>query len=235
MTEQQARRITNRIQYDLGKVWELVRLAYIGRAWSALGYQSWGDYCTREFGTARLRLPREERAEVVASLREAGLSDRAIESATGVSRRTLIRDRQAGGDNVTTSGDADADTLAEELIASEPPGAPTESTPGQTDRVNQALERARGTSSAQVIGIDGKRYRPKPPEPAKPRRKPITDAFATATYDTGKKIKTLTNLAADDRFSRNGEELAHRNLGDLQRAHQQLGEVITQLQGWWDR
>ena len=48
-------------------------------------------------------LPREERQEVVASMREIGMSTRAIASATGVSRRTLIRDRQSGGDIGTTS------------------------------------------------------------------------------------------------------------------------------------
>ena len=44
------------------------------------------------FGISRLRLPREERAEVVASLRESGLSIRAIETATGSHRETIIKD-----------------------------------------------------------------------------------------------------------------------------------------------
>lgn len=44
------------------------------------------------FGTSRLRLPREERAEVVASLRESGLSIRAIAAATGDSRETIRRE-----------------------------------------------------------------------------------------------------------------------------------------------
>ncbi|WP_156664677.1 hypothetical protein [Mycobacterium sp. 852002-51057_SCH5723018] len=52
---------------------ELITQAYMHRAWDALGYSSWDDYCIREFGTTRLRLPREERAEVVTSLRESGL------------------------------------------------------------------------------------------------------------------------------------------------------------------
>jgi len=41
------------------------------------------------FGTSRLRLPREERAEVVASLRESGLSIRAIAAATGLNKETV--------------------------------------------------------------------------------------------------------------------------------------------------
>ena len=46
--------------------------------------------------TSRLRLPREERAEVVASLGESGLSVRAIAAATGVNRET-IRQQIASG------------------------------------------------------------------------------------------------------------------------------------------
>ncbi len=61
-------------------------------AWPALGYETWDAYCTAEFGTARLRLPREERQEVVASLRESGLSVRAISSATGIGIGTVHRE-----------------------------------------------------------------------------------------------------------------------------------------------
>ena len=48
-------------------------------------------------------LPREGRQETVRSLREAGLSLRAIQSATGVSRPTVISDVRSGGQNLTTS------------------------------------------------------------------------------------------------------------------------------------
>jgi hypothetical protein len=92
MNATDARALTDRIKVGVEACWELIKQAYTERAWAALGYDSWDDYCTREFGTARLRLPREERAEVVASLRESGLSLRAIESATGISRKTVIKD-----------------------------------------------------------------------------------------------------------------------------------------------
>ncbi|MGB3302652.1 MAG: helix-turn-helix domain-containing protein [Gordonia sp. (in: high G+C Gram-positive bacteria)] len=91
-----ARALTDQIKVAVEATWELVKRAYIERAWSALGYDGWDDYCTREFGTSRLRLPREERAEVVASLRESGLSVRAIAAATGDSRETIRR--ELGGD-----------------------------------------------------------------------------------------------------------------------------------------
>lgn len=86
---QAARDLTDRIKVGVEAVWHLITEAYTSRAWAALGYRNWDEYCTREFGTSRLRLPREERAEVVASLRESGLSIRAIASATGTGTRQV--------------------------------------------------------------------------------------------------------------------------------------------------
>jgi hypothetical protein len=75
-----ARELTDDIKRDLDAVWGKVVRAYHGRADIALGYESWDEYCVKEFGTARLRIPSEERAELVTSLRAAGLSYRALES-----------------------------------------------------------------------------------------------------------------------------------------------------------
>lgn len=87
-----ARVLTDRIKVGVEAVWHLIVEAYNGGAHRALGYVSWDDYCVREFGTSRIRLPREERQEVVASLRESGLSIRAIAAATGISDQTVQRD-----------------------------------------------------------------------------------------------------------------------------------------------
>ena len=92
LTATDARTLTDRIKVGVEAVWDLITQAYVERAWDVLGYSSWDDYCTREFGTSRLRLPREERSEVVASLRESGLSTRAISAATGLSRNTIAKD-----------------------------------------------------------------------------------------------------------------------------------------------
>lgn len=92
ISSSQARELTDRIRVGVEAVWELVKQAYQSRAWSVLGYDSWDDYCTREFGTSRIRLPREERQEVVASMREIGMSQRAIASATGASQSSVQRE-----------------------------------------------------------------------------------------------------------------------------------------------
>jgi hypothetical protein len=247
MTRATARRITDHIKLNTELLWDAIVTAYRGRVWEVLGYASWNEYTTSEFGTTRLRLPREQRAEVVASLRESGLSLRAIESATGISRKTVIKDLNQVVESTPPAAepiDAEVDegTLAEELIAAAgTPGAPTESTPGQTSRVAEALDRARQPSRVEppkVTGLDGKTYQPTPPHPrpdSRPRRRPITESFLDATWNIGKKTESLKRLADDDRFARNGQELAHQNLADLKRARQRLDEVIGELEGWWDR
>lgn len=87
-----ARELTDQIKTGMESVWHLIRAAYRGRAWSALGYGSWDEYVTREFGNLYLRPPLEDRREVVQSLREAGMSTRAIVSATRLSKGTVQRE-----------------------------------------------------------------------------------------------------------------------------------------------
>lgn len=106
ISPEDARTLTDRIKIAVEGTWDLIRQAYTSRAWAALGHPSWDDYCTREFGTSRLRLPREERSEVVASLRDSGLSIRAIASATGVNRET-VRQEIAGDKKLSPAPDAD--------------------------------------------------------------------------------------------------------------------------------
>lgn len=100
ISAQDARNLTDKIKAGTAALWELIKEAYASRAWASLGYASWDDYCTQEFGTSRIRLPREERREVVASMREIGMSTRAIASATGMSAMQASRDSR-GVTNVT--------------------------------------------------------------------------------------------------------------------------------------
>jgi hypothetical protein len=93
MTAEEALAVTEAIRGHLTDVWDLVVDAYTRRAWAALEYESWDEYCDGEFGDTRLRLPREERSELVHSLRHAGLSLRAIASATGHSVNTVQSDQ----------------------------------------------------------------------------------------------------------------------------------------------
>lgn len=66
--------------------------AYRDRDWSTLGYESWEQYVDGEFSETRVRLTADERREAVAELRFAGMSQRAIGAALGVSKDTVGRD-----------------------------------------------------------------------------------------------------------------------------------------------
>ena len=145
MSVEAARALTDQIRDDAEMLWAKIVDAYTGRVWQILGYSSWDTYCGTEFGNMRLRLPKEERRDAVCSLRESGLSDRAIESATGISRRTLIRDRRSGGDNVTTSPE-----MIDAEVVPEP--KPITGIDGKTYKP-KALKTAREPASA-VAAID---------------------------------------------------------------------------------
>lgn len=262
-----ARALTDRIKVAVEGTWELIKQAYTSRAWSALGYSSWDDYCTREFGTSRLRLPREERSEVVASLRESGLSIRAIEAATGLGKSTVQRELAPvpnGTPDPDLHGQSDLAAMVNPTstevnltaVADDPfgPDLPSgeysdlasivddledDDEPALTQEECEALDEANMTDAelarqaermeaeSRVTGMDGKSY--PATAPRKPNRKPITDSFWTATYDLEKKVTTLTNLAADDRFKSNADQIRDRNLNDLIRARDALQGVIDQL------
>jgi hypothetical protein len=194
-----ARIIIDRIKTGVDVMWELITTAYEGRAWEALGYSSWDDLCTREFGSGRLRLPREERAEVVASLRESGLSIRAIAAATG--------------DSIGTVHDAIASGVQNRTPDPEPVDADEKLPPSTT-------------------GLDGKNYPRKEPAPPKPaRRKPLPEAFGSAIYELKRSVERVTRLMADDRFTKNTDQITECNLSDLIRIQDAINGIVQQLEG----
>lgn len=105
-----ARHLTDQIRVNLDTAYQFIVAAYRGRAWKALGYSSWDDYITREFGNLHLRPPRESQQEVVHSLHQAGLSVRAIGTATQLGYGTVQRLTSATPDE-TTSHDHTGDPL----------------------------------------------------------------------------------------------------------------------------
>lgn len=130
---EEARRLTDEIKAGVENVWNLVKSAYGSRAWTALGYESWDAYCAAEFKGARISLPREDRQEVVGSLRDAGLSTRAIAAATGINRETVMKDLR-------------------QVVGNQPPA--------QVEEMGPPAEEPEPPTP--VLGTDGKTYRPKP-------------------------------------------------------------------------
>jgi transcriptional regulator with XRE-family HTH domain len=92
LTEWEARILLDAMKSGVAQIEQQIVAAYQGRAWVALHYASWDEMCDVEFEGARLRVPRETRAEQVRSLREAGMSTRSIASALGVSVGTAHAD-----------------------------------------------------------------------------------------------------------------------------------------------
>lgn len=148
----EARIAVDRIKVGVEGVWHLVIDAYRHRAWLALGYASWDDLVTREFGTCRLRLPREERQEVVASLHDAGFSLRAIAAVTGDSV-TTVRRGLAGVPNGTPDDDEHDAPPDDEPVADSAPT--TTGTDGKTYQRKQkaAPDKSRAAVEARVARI----------------------------------------------------------------------------------
>ncbi|MGW0245514.1 hypothetical protein ACWDYH_02630 [Nocardia goodfellowii] len=214
VTAETARELTDRIRSHVEAAWELIQQAYLTRAWAALGYDSWDDYCVREFDRARIRIPREERAEVVASLREIGMSTRAIAAATGVSKGTIQNDL-SGGQNCPPDAvtGADGKTYQPKPLASE-----LGSSDG-TDRTGPDEFLFGADPSASDSGA----------EPPPRKRLPITESFDVARRELLADTKRLQRLVEDERFGKYADQLAHRHLGDLTRARDALQAVIDRL------
>jgi hypothetical protein len=185
MTATEARALTDRIKRDAESLWELIKQAYLGRAWIALNYPSWDVYCANEFGSLRLRLPREEREAVVRSLLESGLSNRAVASTLGVSEGT-VRNDQRGAQFYAPETDAEADELAEELIEAEP----LRFTGGGT-RVEPSTRLTLVTR-----GLDGKQYA-RNLEPTRPRLRTLVDRFEQEMDALDHLIDRLSGLLAE--------------------------------------
>jgi hypothetical protein len=200
LTEVEAREITNDIRRTTGVLWSQVAKAYQGRAWAALGYDSWDAYCDTEFDGARLKLPREERTMVVASLADAGMSNKAIAAAVGVTAMTVGRD-MAGVTNVTPDDD---DEIVDAEVIDDPP------------------------TPREVTGTDGKTYTLKPKPPVD-RRPSLTDALDRSGWAIRKDIDRLISLTDDDRFSSHKEKVAPALGSHLQYAISVCQDVLDRL------
>ena len=187
LSHSQARDLTDRIKVGVEAIWELIKQAYQSRAWAALGYNSWDDYCTREFGTSRIRLPREERQEVVASMREIGMSIPAISSATGASVGTVH-----GTLSKLKASDTPAPIVGTDgkvYPASQPPRhepEPESEPNGEDDTSTPSWEPAGHLHPADLAALNGEKksiFLPKPtpePRPEAPSVEDLTRETAEA-------------------------------------------------------
>lgn len=141
LTEAEARELTEKIQKNVGELKGLILTAWSGRVWVSLGYGSWHDWCDGELNGFRPQFPREERREIVTEFRDAGMSQRAIGSAVGVSPYTVNKDLAGVRNQTPDSEPAPAPAPARDPFATEPLDDP---------------------EPPRITGTDGKSYAPKP-------------------------------------------------------------------------
>lgn len=91
LSADEARTLTDEIREDFSAWWQKILTAWEGSAHLALGYDSWQIYCATEFDTEHVKLPPAERTQVVALMREAGMSTREIAAGTGLSKSGVNR------------------------------------------------------------------------------------------------------------------------------------------------
>lgn len=73
-------------------VWQIER-----EAWRTLGYSSWTAMREAEYGGAAFMVPSKSRPEIVARIRDAGLTQREIAETAGVTERTVRNDLASTG------------------------------------------------------------------------------------------------------------------------------------------
>ena len=228
ITASQARELTDRIKVGVEAIWELVKQAYQSRAWVALGYDSWDDYCTREFGTSRIRLPREERQEVVASMREIGMSTRAIASATGNSRRTIQADSQEVAQIAppapVTGTDGKTYTPRPQPQSEPEPELPQATALPQSDLDELNAEPPTWQPAGHLRDTDLNDLKKEKTQHDQPRSEAITNQFTSAISDLTRVANRFRRIADDKNFPRNKEKVAAMHRHDLNRL---IGELQT--------
>ena len=140
-----ARRRVEQIRTAVEDIKGLIVDAYRARDWETLGYVTWDVYCREEFG-GTIAIPREERGDVVFTLRDAGLSTRAIGAAIGVDHVTVVNDLKSGGEysppaTGPTTADPDDEVVDAEIVEAPDTGTPAQPAP-----------------EPRITGTDGKSY-----------------------------------------------------------------------------
>ena len=204
--------------------------AYAARDWDTLGYDTWDAYIDGEYGEHRVRLPREQRREIVAGMSAAGMSTRAIGSAVGTSYDTVQRDLKTESSDRNLSDDEPRTVLS--LDGRERPG----SRPA-TDANIWIEPGADEVVDAELVD------EPSRPEPPKAKRRPLPEAFTDAGRDLARAAERLGRLTEDDRFARN-RETTHHQLPELlgaldhtahlvQAMHLDQAEASEEARRWW--
>ncbi|WP_288781831.1 hypothetical protein [uncultured Kocuria sp.] len=106
----EAQSITDQIRSNLTSTYQLIQRAWEQRAWIGMGYESWDAYVHAEFADMSLTPPLERRTAEVASMAEAGMSVRAIGTATGMGKSSVARSLKEAESQGLVSKDRETST-----------------------------------------------------------------------------------------------------------------------------
>lgn len=211
-----------------------IAAAYNAGDWATLGYDTWDSYVTAEFVGARLRVPRDERRELVASLREAGLSTRAIAAATGQSVGGTHNDIGCSEMNTSTARESVTGRDGRTYSSTKPPVSDLISNdqlaeltghPPAGEQPGEPIDAEIITDTDQPPGDT-----PVPNEPKSKRpRRPLTEQARDAGWDIRKNAERIDRLMSDDRYSRNADALATLLRPDLEHVHTIITRALTNL------
>lgn len=207
-TAEEARARADRIRSGMRVLaeWQQdVIAAYAAQDWDALGYDTWDAYLDGEFGEHRVKLPREQRREIVAGMSAAGMSTRAIGAALGTGNATVYRDLQA---TVSDETDERPEVVLSLDGRERPASRPALIEPEIVD--------------AELID------EPARPEPPKQKRRPLPEAFTDAGRDLTRAAERLARLTEDDRFARN-RETTHHQVPELLGALEHTTRLVTAM------
>lgn len=238
LSASRARDRAERIRTALNVSWQLVKDAYVDRDWLALGYASWDEYCTGEFSEFRIKLPREERQEVVSSMREIGMSYRAIGAAMGIDPMTARADVRGVENSTPESGPAPVTGTDGKTYTPKPRPEPEEepATPEweevgtiPTSRLDDLAPKRTSPPIISPEHLD-QLNQPTEDQPGdKPRAEPLTNRFTSAIVDLNRVMAKFDRLKNDPNFERNKEKVATLHRHDLNRVISELQDLANQL------
>ena len=243
LTEQEARRLTERIRTRLDRVstaWAdlatSITEAYQRRADLALGYGSWAEYAEAELKPSE-GLAADVRRQLVGMLSAQGMSTRAIGPVVGVTHKTVVKDRQVVPEGPPAEPERINPATGE--VVPGPTYRPTDVTdwtPQEVDDLIDADEReleawkaSTVPAPAKVVGLDGKTYARPEPKTQSDRRAALPPMVQSAGWDLTKTVDRIQRLADDDRFAGHQKEMAPHLRSHLTHAIEVCQDLLDRI------
>ena len=235
LTEQEARRLTERIRTRLDRVstaWAdlatSITEAYQRRADLALGYGSWAEYAEKELRPSE-GLAASVRQQLVGMLSAQGMSTRAIAPAVGVNQATAVRDVQVMRDASPATPER-IDPATGEVLVLDAHRREVLVQAEQEGHVIALTGPASVATPGRVVGLDGKTYTRPEPKAAEPaRRAALPPMVQSAGWDLTKTVDRIQRLADDDRFAGHQKEMAPHLRSHLTHAIEVCQDLLDRI------